>query len=348
MRVRADRTSDTSDERSRGAVALVAALSLVSIFGFTALTVDLGNNWQHRRGLINATDAAALAAAQEYALGGVGCDALAATYVASNRSDATMTQCQPSPSASGGVTGSVTVAAETLVEYVFAPVIGFEEKVITSSTTAQFGRPVSLFGLRPFGLCEDVLDVIPEYQTFLSNPAAYAALADTDENKIARITYGKDDPSHCNAGASVPGNWAFIDFNGGANSAAETGEWVQDGFDGQISRDSDHLGDTGAFGIDLNQELKYLVDNQVQFGLPLFDSASDVGSNAVFHISGFIAVEVVGFKATGAQAGRYLDVIFKKAIMTGVCCEVGDDPDRQIRVVQICATDATDSAGCRS
>ena len=86
------RTSD----RSRGAVALMASAAIVAIFGFTALTIDLGNAWQNRRHLVTATDSAALAAAQEYALHGNGCGPVATTYVTNNKSNATLTTCTPS------------------------------------------------------------------------------------------------------------------------------------------------------------------------------------------------------------------------------------------------------------
>jgi Flp pilus assembly protein TadG len=340
---------DPSSARTRGAVAVVAALSLISILGFTALTVDLGNNWAHRRGLINATDASALAVAQDYALGGTGCaGSLASTYVENNRSDATMTACTPSAGAVLGVKGSVEVSAETTVNYFFAPVIGLQSKVVSSSTTVQFGPPVTVSGLRPFGLCDEVLEPLPEFLLFTSDPEGYAVLPDTSDDKLARIAYGKDDnPNACNSGDAVPGNWAMIDLNGGANSAAEAGDWVQNGYDGPIHRNQSYAGDTGAFGVDLNQELQYLVDNDVVFGLPLFDSATFVGATAYFHISGFVAVEIEAFKATGPQAGRYIDLIFREAILAGVCCAVSADLDTLVRVLQICATDATDpTANC--
>jgi Flp pilus assembly protein TadG len=335
-------------QRQRGAIAVVAALCLITMLGFTALTVDLGNNWARRRGLITATDAAALAVAQDYALGGAGCaGSLASTYVVNNLSDATMTACTPSPNALAGVRGSVTVGAESTVDYFFAPIIGFESKVVASSTTVQFGPPESVTGLRPFGLCEDTLGPLAEFAMFTTNPTGYAALADTHDAKIAQIAYGKDDPSACNGGDPVPGNWAMIDLNGGANSAAEAGDWVQNGYGGPIHRDQDYPGDTGAFGVDLNQELQYLVDNEVVFGLPLFSHADFVGATAYFHISGFVAVQIIDFKATGPQDGRYIDLVFRETILDGVCCDNDVDLDTWVRVIQICATDATDpTAAC--
>ena len=66
MRVRRifDRV-DPSDER--GASLLIIAVSLVALLGMVVLTVDLGGLLVKRRGMVTASDAAALAAAETFA-----------------------------------------------------------------------------------------------------------------------------------------------------------------------------------------------------------------------------------------------------------------------------------------
>jgi hypothetical protein len=54
----------SSSENERGAVAVIVALSLIAIFGLIVLTVDVGQLLYKRRSMVNASDAAALAAAQ--------------------------------------------------------------------------------------------------------------------------------------------------------------------------------------------------------------------------------------------------------------------------------------------
>src|ERR687892_1883388 len=48
----------------RGATAVIVVLSLFALFGMIVLTVDVGGLLWARRGMVNASDAAALAAAQ--------------------------------------------------------------------------------------------------------------------------------------------------------------------------------------------------------------------------------------------------------------------------------------------
>lgn len=324
--------------RDRGAVALMVGVSLVAMIGFTAISVDIGNGWQQRRELVGASDAAALAAAQEYASGGAGCDAVAIDYVARNAPDAVFESCTPSAGAiNGDISGSVAVEIERTVEYFFAPLIGMDSTDIGSATVAQYGLPIALGGLRPFGLCEETLMVTPEY-------TAWAAGDMENPSAIARVFYNKSAPTHCNLGEPVPGNWAMFDLNGGANSNSETADWVQWGFDDIIGRGW-YDGDTGAFSQTLSGELNYLIDEEIIFGVPLFDQAMGNGSNVTLNITNFVAVQLHDFKGNGPQSGRYLDLQFHKAVLGGQCCD-DTGTDMGVRVVGICATEATDPTAC--
>jgi Flp pilus assembly protein TadG len=52
----------------RGAVAIIVTLCLIAIFAMVVLTVDVGGLLLERRSMVNAADAAALAAAQSCAI----------------------------------------------------------------------------------------------------------------------------------------------------------------------------------------------------------------------------------------------------------------------------------------
>lgn len=322
---------------NRGAVALMMSVAMIAIFGFTALTVDLGNAWQNRRHLVTATDSAALAAAQEYALHGVGCGPLADSYVASNKADATVTACTPSPGASNGLSsGHVLVTAETTIDYAFAPVIGVDSKTLASTTVARFGIPSSVGGLRPFGLCYDALLALPQFNTW--DPTS-------GPSDAVEIVYDKSaQPSACNNGDPVPGNWATIDLDGGSNSTADIQNWTLNGFPDLVPPSS-YPGDTGAFSPSLASELQILEDSQLIFPLPLFDSALGDGSNAIFEIIGFVSVQLVDFSTSGSQAQRSLTLRFVAAVVEGACCDAGG-VDTGTRVVQICAVQANDLSDC--
>ncbi len=326
--------------RDRGAVAVMVSVSMITIFGFTALSIDLGNAWQNRRQLVNATDASALAAAQEYALLGTGCGPIANSYVASNHDDAMLTSCTPSMGAlAGDTTGYVVVSAETTVSYAFAPLIGIDSTLVASTTAARYGIPIRVGGLRPFGLCWELLQTIPEF-------VAWRASGLPESDPVV-IEYSKDsNPNACNGSDPVPGNWATIDLDGGANSNADIQYWTLEGFPGLLGSGS-YAGDTGAFSPSLASELQWLQDSEIKFGIPLFQSATGEGANATFEIVGFMSVQLIDYNTSGSQENRSLTLKFVNATIEGECCD-GGGIDTGQRVVQICALHPDDALDCET
>src|SRR6185436_18198193 len=130
----------------RGVVAIIVALLLVVLFGFAAFALDTGNTWQARRHLITATDAAALGAAEDFAKGTDGCAGTDDTLVSANFPGSSVSSCSRS---AGTGAGYVTVTATHDVEWNFARIFGANGRTITASTTAAWGSPVGLTGLRP-------------------------------------------------------------------------------------------------------------------------------------------------------------------------------------------------------
>jgi Flp pilus assembly protein TadG len=306
----------------RGAIAVIVALVMVLIMGFAAFAVDAGNGWQTRRSLITATDSAALAAADTYAQNGNGCSGVPSTYVADNVPAATVTGCTLTTLGPGAA--AVTVAAQVPLHYTFAGVIGVADRDVHSTTTAAYGQPLGVTGLRPLGLCNASVG----YQQWLASGMTTPF--------TVTINYGKNAPSDC--GANVPGNWGVQDFNGGANSNSDTKSWIQNGYPGLVTAPGSIPGDTGAFSTSLSSALDTLVASGQPFQLPVFDSATGNGNNAQFHVIGFVSVVLLAYQANGSAANRWLRVQFVSHVAQGTCCAHGTDTGT--RVVFICAVDA--------
>jgi Flp pilus assembly protein TadG len=311
-----------SGRDERGAVAVMVAIMLVLLMSMAAFALDTGNGWRTRRELITATDAAALAAAETYAQNGNGCGGVPSTFVSANVSAASVTGCSFSNLGSGA--GAVTVQAETPLHYTFAGVMGIGDRDVHSSTTAAYGQPTGVTGLRPLGLC----NASAGYEQWLASGMTLPF--------TVTINYGKDAPSDC--GANVPGNWGVQDFDGGANSNNDTKDWIEDGYPGTVTAPSVVPGDTGAFSNSLSSALDTLVSSGTVFQLPVFDSATGNGSNAQFHIIGFVSVVLLDYRANGAEDNRFLEVQFVSHVAQGTCCAHGTDTGT--RVVFICAVDA--------
>ena len=330
---------ETSDDR--GAIIIIMAVIMVALLGMTAIVFDLGLKREQRRELVTATDAGALAAAGTFALGGDGC-AVAADYVTGTDPGAVLATgwCTHVGSDSYGV---VTVTADQPLDYTFAPVLGVDEGSTHALTMAAYGVPSEITGgLRPFGLCIDAMAGFETWSLPLNGPTG----------KLI-VPYGKDDqPEGCNGDADIPGNWGLLDFDGGGNSRNDQRDWIEYGYDGPVSKgtpgalctdpgEDKHCrdGDPGAWSNSVGTELEYLVDNEIEFTLPIFDSGGANGNNAYFHIVGFVTARLWDYKEDGPADERFLEIEFKPGLAQGTLGD-GTGLDTGTRVIAICGVEA--------
>lgn len=306
-RLRRDLTDDES-----GVTVLMVAVSILALFGGATIAVDAGDLWSTRRHVISASDAAALAAASDYALHDPGGCLSADQYASAN--DAELVECDVTLTSS--VSGYVTAVARKPVDFAFAGVLGFSDRTVSATTTAAWGLPSAVAGLRPFGLCVDD----PNFQAWAADPRG--------SSDAVRVPYDND-PDDC---GGAPGNWAIIDLDNALPvSNSDTKRWVRVGY-GEFVRPGNMGGDPGAFSNELDTALGAVRGDE--FPIPLFDRVSEQGSTAVFGVVGFVEVQLLGWKTTGAEKDRYLEIRFREAVAGGV--GGGSGPDLGLRVVRIC------------
>lgn len=331
-------TMKFSVRNEEGATLPFIALMLVVIFGMASLVIDLGNGWRIRRALIPATDAAALAAAQDYAQGFDGCSLSAGSYLSSNEGAAVLDLCDPQAS---GTNGYVTVSASHNVETWFAAVLGLGDYTVTSASTASWSDPSGVYGLRPLGLC---LNGDTDLQNLVYNPSATAT-------EIV-VEYTKEHPTDC---GSTTGNWGPIDLDGNGNSHNDMNDWLLDGYSGLIEF-SDHPvtsctdehcleGDTGADLAGSQKHLNTLVSRDEYILLPLFNFVEGNGANARYHVVGIIRTKILEHKVVGKEEKRFLRLLVEPGFVPGVGGGSGSGTGDN-KVVSICAVDATDLSGC--
>ncbi len=336
---RAGRTLRVRLADDSGISMTLVAIALTTMMGMSALVIDLGNGWRTRRAIIPATDAAALAAAQDYVNGNDGCAAIAGSYLSNNETAATLDSCTPHSYSSDR--GRVTVAASHNVQTWFAPVLGLGDYTVTSTSTATWGPPVAATGLRPIGLCLNGSAVLQD------------AIASATASTIT-ISYSKDQPDAC-GGANIPGNWGTVDFDGGANSNSDTKDWVTNGYPNPVNFDNHTVttcvgdphcyeGDTGAIA-GINAELNALKNSGAFFTLPVFNFAENPGGNAMFHLAGVVRVQLIDFKVNGAEANRFFTFYIEPGLTTGVCCGGGGGAGG-VKVIALCGVDPNQFAAC--
>lgn len=324
-----------------GFALVFVAISLVVLVGMLALVADLGNGWRTRRALIPATDAAALAAAQDYVNGSDGCAASAGAYLSSNEGAAVLTGCDPH--LYNADQGRVTVTASHNVRTWFAPVLGLGDYPVDSVSTAVWGPPATVTGLRPIGLC---IEGSAALAAIIANPPASAT--------PIRIDYSKDQPDAC-GGASIPGNWGTVDFDGGANSNADTKDWVLNGYPGEVSF-GDHPvtscageahcypGDTGALA-GIAGELAQLQTSGTTFTLPVFNFIENPGSNASMHLMGVVRVRLIDHRVNGPERNRFFELLVDPGLITGTCCGGGGGAAGN-KVIALCGVDPNEFGAC--
>ena len=325
----------------RGFSIAFVAINLVVLLGMAALVIDLGNGWRTRRALIPATDAAALAAAQDYVNGDDGCALSAGTYLTNNEANAGLVSC--TPFLYNADQGRVSVTGTHNVDTWFAPVIGLGDYPVDSVSTAVWGPPATVTCLRPIGLC---IEGSAALASVINNPPA--------SETLIRIDYSKDQPDAC-GGASIPGNWGTVDFDGGANSNADTKDWVLNGYPGEVSFANHPVtscagephcyeGDTGALA-GIGNELNQLQSSGIYFTLPVFNFIENPGANASMHLMGVVRVRLIDFRVNGPQHNRYFDLLVKPGLITGTCCGGGSGAAGN-KVIALCGVDPNEFGAC--
>ena len=128
----------------RGAVLMIVALCLLILLGMLVLTVDLGRGVAYKRQLVTGADAAALAAAQQCAMGnGTSAARTAGMDVLAQNVDLgglgaifDMPECD---TPSGLNLKTVTVVASADIDYYFAPIFGISSGDVAARAVAVWG-----------------------------------------------------------------------------------------------------------------------------------------------------------------------------------------------------------------
>lgn len=269
-----------------GVVGVIVAITLVVMLGMAGFAVDAGALYQERRELRNGADAAALAIAEDCALGIGSCDtnsaaATAALFAAANAADGTSAVDSV---ALDLVAQTVAVATSTLdpsgstvVDPYFMEVVGFNGATVHASAIAAWGYPVSMSGFLPLIIsdCEFPFDApLPTPPTLL-------------------FFHDGNNANPCNAQAGqgadgdgrLSGGFGWLDAEPGCRATLSVASWV--GADpGSSPSNGCKPGDVTAL---LGTEIP----------LPFFDDLTGTGNNGAYHVAGFGLFHVTGYNFGG-------------------------------------------------
>lgn len=219
-----------------GATAVIVVLSLVALLGMIVLTVDVGQLLFKRRGMVNASDAAALAAAQSCA--GVD-DSDVPEFMADSFAGDNVNGLIPS---NGGITesvgcdgpafGHVSVEYQTQQDLFFAGVLGFSGPAnVQTAATAGWGParaanplPIVVYTGQDQGNCDIEEGMVPGtpcylwYDNDLFANSAFGFLNLCTASDPCQQGWDVDPGAQCpNVGSSMREDWIQGNWSGGPN-----------------------------------------------------------------------------------------------------------------------------------
>ncbi|AQP47074.1 hypothetical protein BW730_05625 [Tessaracoccus aquimaris] len=294
----------------RGASAVLVAILMVTLLGFSALAIDLNALWWDKQELQNGADASALAIATDCAHGACSTatnQVTAGRLTKGNKQDANATVDRIDLTEAHRVT--VTVAS--LRDHWLAPVLGIDASTVQAAASAVWG---GIGGATTLPL---ILSQCEFERTVLDSPTG-----------IVRVS-GKtlDDTTGCRLGQTphfVPGGfgWLTTDGSGVCKASLSVDDWA-----------NSSTGNTTPKGCPDDLLKKTLAPgNEVL--VPLFDEARGTGAGATYHVAGYAALKITAFcltnsvaspdtKCTGSERwleGRFVTYVATDAVR-------GDVPD---------------------
>jgi hypothetical protein len=252
----------------RGMTAAVAAVGVVAIFGAAVLTVDAGSLLAARRGMVTATDTAALTGVRA-AIGVTttgpcpsGVRSTVESRLHEQQEDASLVACTLHPT--NAKSGYLTVDASKPVPLKFGAVLGLGTQSAFSSTSVAYGYPTGGERLRPIGICienQHIAEWLTMQQALADGDPYNDLIAKTVYNAqkgllppsidpnphpnygsifpaagvVHRVSFTRDNGGNCGSTTEAAGNWGWMDFNDGGNANTDVRDWLMQGYAGQVN-----------------------------------------------------------------------------------------------------------------
>jgi hypothetical protein len=200
----------------------------------------------------------------------------------------------------------------------FSPIFGHDDVSVSAESVVQMtGGIVGLrggSGLRPFAIDESmVAGWTPGANVSVVIPGGGGGCG--TKCAVCKKKCGTGGPGCgtpcavcgliCGGGGwVVPGNWGWLDLNGGANSVPELRDWIINGYDGDVSLSSTEdgrkcvwvTGDTGQ-KTTLQSDFEQLLGQVIC--ICVYDRSTGSGSSGQFRIVGFVAFKLTSVDFAG-------------------------------------------------
>jgi hypothetical protein len=298
---------------TRGQAIVITVVMITALLGMCALVLDVGSWFRADRATQATADAAALAGAQALPVDPAGATGSAVTYATKNGGGATSGDVTITSSIDTNDTISVHVHRQA--ESFFSKVFGLGNVDVGSKATARTDGIAQAKYVAPIG--------VPLSHEDLSGGGCPCFDSPTT------LELGK---------AGVPGAFHLVNLDasaGGTTGSSTLADWITSGFDAYLGLGG-YFSDTGAKwnSSSVQDALSQRVGTDLLF--PVYDSISGTGSNAAYHVIGWVGFHLTGFEADGVNNGQ-LYGSFTRVIWDGIQVTTAGEggPDFGVRTVQL-------------
>jgi len=278
-----------------------------------ALVLDIGSWYRADRATQSTADAAALAGAQALPYDPANARSLALQYAGKNGGGLSSSNIQVLNG--DGPNDTVKVHVSRAATGVFTKLFGVNSVTVGSNATARASLMRSAQFVAPIGVN-------------LKHPK----LKGTNSCPC----FGSGNPTTLPLGKNgAPGSFDLLNIDGskGGTGGQTIADWILHGFSGYLPIGS-YLSDPGAKWNDapIGSALQQRMNTDLLF--PVYDTLTGQGSNAVYHVVGWVGFHLTGFTAQG-NSGT-ISGWFTQVVWDGIESTSNDGvPDLGVRVIKL-------------
>ena len=303
---------------SRGQAAVLTVLFLTVLLGASAMSIDVGSWYHAKRQLQAEADAAALAGAQALPDSTSDAQALAIQYADKN----------------GGVLDSsnITFASDvtpndTIKVRMTAPAPGFFSKLFGISTVTVGANAAARSDNLNAALHVAPIVVNWQHPMLLCKPLP---CSDPTSIDLADL--------HHNGSGNAAGSFGLIDLDpadNGSVGSGTLGQWIDNGFDRYMDLGNYFAVPSTKYSSSAVQDAMHVSVGTVLL-FPIYDTIQDPGSNAIYHIIGWVGFRVTGYDLNANGNSGHIYGSFTRRISEGIQVSSGQNvPDYGARAVQL-------------
>jgi Flp pilus assembly protein TadG len=294
----------------RGQATIITVVFLVVLLGMAALVLDIGSWYRADRATQSTADAAALAGAQALPYNTSNASSLAMQYANKNgggvsSSDVTITS---SPYANND---TIKVQVHRTADGVFTKLFGVNQVGVGSKATARASLMQSAQYVAPIG----VNVKHPKLKGTSTCPCF-------GPGELTTLPLGK---------TGAPGSFDLLNIDGskGGTGGQILADWILHGYSGYLPIGS-YLSDSL-----VQNALDQRMSTNPTLLFPVYDTLSGTGSNAIYHVVGWVAFHITGHEANGS--GGSITGWFETVTWDGIesTATDGSNPDLGARTVKL-------------